>query len=79
MYEKNLKKKYYNNFALYLESMYILLEESITPVMLEHARILLIKFVCEFQDLFGAEYMHYIICGQKVPSHLKLRTNIFFK
>ena len=39
--------------------MHILLEESITPAMLEQARILLIKFVCEFQDLFGAEYMHY--------------------
>ena len=54
-----LKKKYLSNLALFVTAINILLHDSITPAMLEDARILLIKFVSNFQNLYGKEYMHY--------------------
>lgn len=54
-----LPQKYYNNLALFVSAMCILLQDSITNTMLETARVLLIKFVFSFQSLYGKKYMHY--------------------
>ncbi|XP_031782978.1 uncharacterized protein LOC103316437 [Nasonia vitripennis] len=54
-----LPKKYYNNLAMFVCAMNILLEDSITPAMLENARNLLIRFVVNFEILYGKNYMHY--------------------
>ncbi|XP_031778567.1 uncharacterized protein LOC116416096 [Nasonia vitripennis] len=54
-----LKPKYYNHLALFVAAINIFLEDSTTPTMLEEGRILLIKFIFYFEELYGAQYMYY--------------------
>ena len=44
---------------MFVCAMNSLLEDSITPVMLENARKLHIRFVVNFETLYGSRYMHY--------------------
>ena len=56
-FEGILKPKYFENSALYVAAMHIFLNESITPDEIECAKILIIKFMCGFQNLYGDQCM----------------------
>lgn len=56
-----LPQKNYENLALFVAAMEILLQDCISPAMLREAKKLLTKFVFWFENLYGKQYMHYNI------------------
>ena len=54
-----LPRKYLNHLALFVTAMNILLQDSISPDEIQTSKILLIKFVIQFNECFGDQYMHY--------------------
>jgi hypothetical protein len=54
-----LPEKYYKNLVLFVEAIYILLQEDITVEEVQQADLMLFHFVCDMQLLYGKKFCVY--------------------
>ena len=66
-----LPNKYLNHLALFVNSIYILLSDSIDAQMLHETDIFITKFIHEFQVLYGLELCYMVHCLEHLHTSVK--------